>query len=143
MRQRHIAPGGGDDYDWSQDHVFVKAPRELSQGRVTLVEDTLKPGFTLPRHHHRSMVEIFYMLDGAVTFTFDDEQLDATTGSTMIVPPGVWHHVASPAGARLLTLFTPGGFDHYLAELAAMTPDQLADPATVGLLGEKHDIWTR
>jgi len=143
VKQRLIAPDGGEAYTWSQDHVVVKAPQELSQGRVTLVEDTLKPGFTLARHHHRSMVEIFFILDGAVTFTFDDEELDAIRGSTMIVPPGVWHHVASPAGARLLTLFTPGGFDHYLAELAAMTPDQLADPATVGLLGEKHDIWTR
>jgi len=61
----------------------------------------------------------------------------------VIVPPGVWHEVTCPGGGRLLTVFTPGGFDHYLAELAAMAADQLADATTVDLLGEKYDIWTR
>ena len=45
MKQRIIPAGEGDDFDWAQDHVFVKAPLEVSHGRVTLVEDTLKQGF--------------------------------------------------------------------------------------------------
>ena len=143
MKQRMVPAGGGDDFDWSQDHVFVKAPLEVSGGRVTLVEDTLKPGFVLARHHHRSMVEIFYILDGSVTFTYDDEQVRATAGATVIVPPGVWHHVACPDGGRLLTLFAPGGFDHYLSELAGLTPEQFADSSAMDRLGEKYDIWTQ
>jgi quercetin dioxygenase-like cupin family protein len=143
VKQRMIPAGGGENFGWSQERVYVEAPLELSDGRVTLVEDTLKPGFVLARHHHRSMVEIFYILDGSVTFTYDDDLVQATAGATVIVPPGVWHHVACPAGGRLLTLFTPGGFDHYLAELAALSPDQVADAATLDLLGQKYDIWMR
>lgn len=90
-KQRIIPAGGGDNYDWANDHVYVKAPLEVSDGRVTLVEDTLKPGFLLARHHHRTMLEIFYILDGVVTFTYDDEVVEAAAGSTVIVPPGVWH----------------------------------------------------
>lgn len=143
MKQRLIPAGGGDDYDWAKDHVYVKAPFEASDGRVTMVEDTLKPGFNLARHHHRSMVEIFFILDGSVTFRFDDETIEATTGSTVIVPPGIWHEVTCIDGGRLLTVFTPGGFDHYLSQLATLTPDQLSDTTVTDLLGEKYDIWTR
>lgn len=88
------------------------------------------------------MVEIIYILDGTVTFTYDDEQVEATAGATVIIPPGVCHHVACPAGGRLLTLFTPGGFDHYLSELAGLTPEQFADSTAMNDLGEKYDIWT-
>ena len=67
----HVVPsGGGSDYDWAQDHVFVKSPLELTQGRVTVVEDRLKAGFHLGRHHHRKVVEIFHVLDGEVRFVF-------------------------------------------------------------------------
>ena len=142
VKQRIVQAGTGKDYDWANDHVYVKAPLESSDGRLTLVEDTLKPGFDLARHHHRSMVEIFFILDGVVTFEFDDETITATVGSTVIVPPDVWHHVTCPEGGRLLTVFTPGAFDHYLAELAAMGPDEIADSAAVGRLGERYDIWT-
>jgi quercetin dioxygenase-like cupin family protein len=143
MKQQFIPPGDGVDYDWANDHVYVKGPFEASDGRVTLVEDTLKPGFLLARHHHRSMVEMFYILDGSVTFTFDDETIEATAGATVIIPPGVWHTVACIEGGRLLTVFTPGGFDHYLSELAAMAPEQLDDADAVQLLGETYDLWTR
>lgn len=142
MRQQVIPAGGGADYDWASDHVYVKAPYELSEGRVTLVEDVLKPGFLLARHHHRAMVEIFFILEGTVTFVFDDETVDAEPRSTVIVPPDVWHEVSCPKGGRLLTVFTPGGFDHYLAELAAMTPEALADTVHQDRLAEQYDIWT-
>ena len=41
----------------------------------------------------------------------------------------------------MITIFTPGGFDHYLAELASMTPAQLEDADLVAELGRRYDIW--
>ena len=139
--QRVVSAGGGLDYDWSKDHVFVKTPLALTDGRVTVVEDVLKPGFYLAPHHHRRMVEIFYILVGEVTFTFDDETIVATVGTTVSVPANTRHEVACPAGGRLITVFTPGGFDQYLAELAALTPEQLADEPAMSSLAERYDIW--
>src|SRR5579871_2481639 len=107
MRQSIVLPGEGKNYAWSKDHVFVKSALELSEGRLTLVEDHLKPGFHLARHHHRKMIEVFYVLDGAVEFVFDDEKVVATTGTVLNVPPRVWHEVTSTAGAKLLTIFSP------------------------------------
>ena len=142
-RQQVVLPGQGKSYDWSQDHVFVKAALELSDGRVTLVEDRLKPGFHLARHHHKKMIEIFYVLEGQVEFAFDDEIVSAGPGTTLNVPPDVWHEVKSPAGARLLTIFSPGGFDRYLEELVSLTEGQYADSAFMRDLSERYDIFER
>lgn len=139
----HVVPAGaGHDYDWAQDHVFVKTPVELTEGRVTVVEDCLKPGFRLPRHHHRRTVEIFYILEGAVRFTFDDSGVVATRGMTITVPPRVPHQVLCVEGGRLITMFTPGGFDNYLAELSALSPAELSDLDEMRALSERYDTWT-
>jgi len=142
MKQQIIGSGQGRDYDWSKDHIFVKTASDLTGGRVAVVEDTLKPGFHLPRHFHKEMAEIFYILDGEVVFRFDDETVIATLGMTVNVPPHVGHDVTCENGGKLLTIFTPGGFDQYLAELAALTEEQLADEELMKALSEKYDSWT-
>jgi quercetin dioxygenase-like cupin family protein len=112
---------------------------------TTVVEDTLKPGFDLARHYHKKMTEIFYILDGSVAFTFDDqsEPVSATPGVTIAIPPLVWHRVTSKKGAKLITIFSPGGFDQYLAEMAPLTPEQFADQDFMTALAEKYDSWMR
>ena len=142
-KQSVVLPGQGKAYDWAKDHVFVKSTFDLSEGRVTLVEDRLKPGFALARHHHKKMIEIFYVLEGVVEFKFDDEIVTATAGTTLNVPPDVWHEVTSPEGAKLLTIFSPGGFDRYLEDLVALTESQYADAAFMSGLSEKYDIFER
>ncbi len=143
MKPSIILPGQGKSYEWSQDHVFVKSTQDLSGGRVTVVEDVLKPGFSLARHHHKKMIEIFYVLEGSVQFAFDDESVTALPGTTLNVPPDVWHEVKSPGGARMLTIFSPGGFDAYLEELVALTEGQYGDAAFMRDLSERYDIFER
>jgi quercetin dioxygenase-like cupin family protein len=141
MKQHVVQAGEGPDYEWSQDRIAVKTPMELTAGRASVVVDTLKPGFHLPAHRHRSMVEIFYILEGDVTFAFEDETVNVTPGTTVTVPANTRHEVTCPGGGRLVTIFTPGGFERYLAELAALTPVQLDDAELIRKLGERYDIW--
>ena len=143
MKQQIILPGQGKSYDWSKDHITVKSTIDLSDGRLTLVEDRLKPGFSLARHHHKKMIEVFYVLEGEVQFVFDDESIVAQPGTTLNVPPGIWHEVHSPAGARLVTIFSPGGFDQYLDELVVLTEGQYGDAAFMRDLSERYDIFER
>ncbi len=143
MSQRVVRPGEGKNYDWSQDHIFVKSSLELSDGRLTLAEDRLKPGFKLARHHHKKMIEIFYVLEGTVEFTFDDETVVATPGTTLNVSPNMWHAVRSLDGARMLTIFSPGGFDRYLEELVALPESRYAEAEFMRELSERYDIFER
>jgi len=87
------------------------------------------------------MVEIFYVIEGEVSFAFEDETVIATPGTTVTIPADSRHEVACPGGARLVTIFTPGGFDHYLAELAALSPAELNNADRIRVLGERYDIW--
>ncbi|MCI0607413.1 cupin domain-containing protein, partial [bacterium] len=64
-----------------------------------------------------------------------------TPGTTLNVPPEVRHAVQSPQGARLLTIFSPGGFETYLEELVALTEGQYADADFMRRLSEKYDIF--
>jgi quercetin dioxygenase-like cupin family protein len=143
MKQQIITQGEGRDYDWSNDHIFVKTAKELSDGRVTVVEDTLKPGFHLPRHHHKVMTEIFYILEGDVEFKFEDEAVLAKPGVTLNIPPNIWHEVRCTEGGKLITIFSPGGFDTYLEEMAVLTAEQFADEPFMTALAEKYDTWMR
>lgn len=143
MTQHWIAAGQGLNYEWANDHIFVKTPQDASGEQVTLIEDTLKPGFHLPRHHHRQTLEIFYILEGEVSFQFDDETVVATPGVALTLPPHTWHEVRSPAGAKMLTILSPGGFDRYMEVLASLPPEALADEGQMTALSEKYDIWMR
>jgi len=139
---QHIVPARqGDSYEWSQDQILVKTPPSLSDGGVTVVEDTLKPGFHLARHHHKMMTEIFYILAGEVEFKFDNQTVEAIVGMTITIPPHVWHDVSCKDGGRLLTIFSPGGFDQYLAEMKTLTDEQFADETFMTRLAEKYDTW--
>jgi len=89
MKQQVIESGGGPDYDWANDHIYVKTTCDYADGRVTVVEDTLKPGFRLARHYHRNMTEIFYVLEGEVTFNFSDETVVTSRGMTINIPPNL------------------------------------------------------
>ncbi len=143
LKQQIIPVDQGKDYDWSNDHIFVKTTGDLTGGRVTLVEDTLKPGFHLARHYHKKMTEIFYVLEGEIEFTFDDETVIATRGMTITIPPNIWHDVKCVKGSKMITIFSPGGFEHYLEELASLSQDQFADEALMTALSEKYDAWMR
>ncbi len=141
MRQQVVESGGGPSYDWANDHICVKTTCDHADGRVTVVEDRLKPGFHLARHYHKTMTEIFYVLDGQVTFNFEDEKVVASGGMTITIPPHVTHEVVSEKGARLITVFSPGGFDKYLEEMAGMTEARFADGALMRTLAERYDTW--
>jgi quercetin dioxygenase-like cupin family protein len=141
MKQQIVQAAQGQNYDWANDHIYVKTARDFTDGRVTVVEDTLKPGFHLARHYHKKMVEIFYILDGEVEFKFDDKTVFASAGMTLNVPPNTWHEVTCRDGGKLITIFTPGGFDKYLQELASLAPTQFSDEALMTALAEKYDTW--
>lgn len=141
MKQQVIESGAGPSYEWANDHICVKTTCDHADGRVTVVEDRLKPGFHLVRHYHKKMTEIFYLLDGAVSFHFSDETVVATAGMTINIPPEVRHEVTSESGAQLITVFSPGGFDRYLEEIAALNETQFADAVLMRSLAERYDTW--
>ena len=87
------------------------------------VHDHLLPaGSATPWHVHPDDDESFLVLRGTVEFRVADERVVATADDALFVPRGVPHafRVASPDGARLLCMGTPGGHEAFF--LAAGDP---------------------
>ena len=142
MKDKEIIRNGeGENYNYSQDHCFVKLSSHQTHGELSLVEDTLKPGFNLPRHHHKIMTEIFYILEGEVAFDFDDETVIAGVGDTITVPPHVWHGARCEKGGKMLTLFKNGQFDLYLAKLSTLTDEDFENAELMKSISAEYDIY--
>ena len=136
-----IGRGTGEDYDYSQDHCFVKLSSRDTNGELCMVEDRMKPGFFLARHHHRVMTEVFYILEGEVEFVFDDQTVQSIAGDTITIPPMVWHAAKCEKGGKMLTVFQNGRFDVYLERMSQMTSAQFQDAALMKSIAEEFDIY--
>ena len=145
MQKRYTfhPPQGGKDYEWENDHIFIKVGAKETDGAFTLVEDNLKSSFTLGLHLHRNHAETFYILEGSVDFFVDGDWLTAEVGTCLHIPQGIPHAAKISEGlesARMLMIFQPSGFDGFLAELATMTEADFADGERMTTLQEKYDI---
>ena len=136
---RYLAPGEGKDYEWGQDHIFVKLSSAETGGLATVIEDNLKPGFKLGRHLHRKHTEIFYILDGEVEFTVGEKSISATAGAVIYLPPGTPHAVKSTKGGKMLMFYSPGGFDEMLTEISEASLIQRFNPLENARRNEKYD----
>ncbi len=142
MKEEQIVLSGeGENYNYSQDHCFVKLSSRDTNGELCFVEDTLKPGFYLGRHHHKIMTEVFYVLEGEVDLIFDDKTVTAKVGDTITVPPNVWHAARCEKGGKMLTIFKNGQFDVYLERLSKMTDEDFANADLMKSVSAEFDIY--
>lgn len=136
-----IRNGEGDNYPYAQDHCFIKLSSHHTNGELSFVEDTLKPGFYLARHHHKIMTEVFYILEGEVELVFDDETVIAKSGDTVTVPPNIWHAAKCEKGGKMLSIFKNGQFDLYLERLSKMSDDDFKDGKLMKKTNAEFDIY--
>ena len=141
IQQEIIRNGERENYNYSQDHCFVKLASHHTNGELSLVEDTLKPGFYLARHHHKIMTEVFYILEGVVELIFDEETVVLKAGDTVTVPSNLWHACKCEKGGKMLSIFKNGQFDAYLECLSTMTDAQFADAELMLNLNAEFDIY--
>jgi quercetin dioxygenase-like cupin family protein len=91
-----------------------------SEDRVSVMENVGGPPVGPPLHHH-AFDELFYVLEGELTFQLGDERVTRRAGDLAFAPRGVVHTYANLAGApsRTLIVCTPAGFERYFARIAA------------------------
>ncbi|MEP3210507.1 MAG: cupin domain-containing protein [Maribacter sp.] len=142
MKEKEIIRNGkGENYNYAQDHCFIKLSSNKTNGELCFVEDTLKPGFYLGRHHHKIMTEVFYILEGEVRLIFDNESIIASAGDTITIPPNVWHAASCKNGGKMLTIFKSGQFDLYLKKLSQLTDSDFEDAALMKRISAEYDIY--
>lgn len=75
-----------------------------------LEELTFEQGAAIPLHQH-PIVEIFVVLDGALTFQLGDETLVVEPEQTVAIPPNTPHGVVN-GGARVARALVAAPWDH-------------------------------
>jgi mannose-6-phosphate isomerase-like protein (cupin superfamily) len=109
--------------------VSVLVGGAQTDGHLGLVDETLSPQFDgPPLHVHPTFDEVFYVLEGELTFQVRDELTTVSAGDWLFAPRGTPHTFANHSGrpARALIAVTPAGFERYFrlvsAELAGTEP---------------------
>ena len=125
-------PGTGDARWWFGQLALIKAGALETHGRYTLVEIVAPADYATPLHAHGREDEAFWILDGEAVFDVGGETFDASVGSYVVAPRGVVHRfTAGAGGARILYLFTPGGFERYIRATSVAAPQLIIPPADV------------
>jgi quercetin dioxygenase-like cupin family protein len=117
-----LLPGEGEPIEAGRSTAVMKATAETTGGAFSMSEGTFPPGMAgPPPHAHGHTVDTFYVLEGTLHVRVGDREVDAPAGSYLLVPPGIVHTFAntSDAPVRFLNINAPGGWEHYLRDLAA------------------------
>jgi mannose-6-phosphate isomerase-like protein (cupin superfamily) len=88
--------------------------RSADTPRFNLAVITMQPHRDGPgMHAHQAEDDAFYILEGALTFTVEGEDVVAGPGTFVLVPPGVQHSFANRGDdvVRLVNVHAPAGFD--------------------------------
>jgi quercetin dioxygenase-like cupin family protein len=117
-----VLPGEGERIPTGGGDAVIKATAETTGGAFSLVEARFPARSSgPPLHAHRHTTDTFYVLEGTLHLTVGEAEIDAPAGSYILVPPGILHTFAntSDSPVRFLNLNAPGGWEHYLRDLAA------------------------
>ncbi len=139
----HLAPGEGERVSLRGTEVVFKAVGERAGNGPTVLEFIAAPGFATGDHVHRTIEEIFCVLDGEFTIRAGERSERVGPGGVVCVPPGMVHGFQNPgqAPATLLLIISPAGVhEDYFRELATVLAKPGApDAAAIGDLRARYD----
>ena len=102
-------------------------------GAFALVEAVYPPGYVgPPRKFHSDRITALYVVEGEMTIEVDNRVNKAAKGDFFLVPRGTTYHHSNSGTqpARVLFLYSPGGPDKYLLELAEVARKHGYPPPT-------------
>ena len=108
MRPYALKAGEGKTVNYGID--FTLKAGEVEPGRgAAFIEYATRKGEEPPDHTHPTEDEIFYVLEGEVTFRCGGESFDVGPGGFMYLPKGIEHGylIRSEGQARLLVVTFP------------------------------------
>lgn len=138
MRPYALSAGEGWTYHAGID--FTVKASELGLGRrLAIIEDITRRGEEPEEHTHTTEDEIFYVLQGALTFRCGEDTFEVEDGGFIFLPRGIPHGytIQSLGDVRLLVVTSPaqegaiGGWGGFVADIE--TAGELrATPPEVG-----------
>jgi len=123
-------PGDGAPVRAFGNEILFKLTSDQSGGALVVGLATVPAGNAVPPHVQDREDELFIIAEGAYRFWVDGTETDVGPGALVFVPRGVPHkfQVLGESAGRHWVFSTPGGFDRFFMECAAVfaapgTPD--------------------
>jgi quercetin dioxygenase-like cupin family protein len=98
-------PGDGERFD--RGNRVLRILGDVDQ--LSVIEIAFDATFAVEPHVHDDHADSFYVLEGEVEFTVDDEVVRAGPGTFVLAPPGTRHGFrnSGPGRAQMLNLHAP------------------------------------
>jgi quercetin dioxygenase-like cupin family protein len=117
-----LEPGEGEEVTVGGSPYFLKARADDTAGAFSFMEINLKSGSEPPPHIHHKEVELFYLLDGEMTFVTGGQTIPAQSGGLVQLPIAMPHFysVLGDGTAKALLISIPGGLEDLFRTLDSL-----------------------
>lgn len=108
-----LGPGEGREYDIGPILSIFKADSEETNNRYSISEWWIDPMTEGAHPHMHDEDDIFFVIEGIMSFLIGDKWFDAERGSFVLAPGGVMHGFENRSSkkAAVLNISIPGGFE--------------------------------
>ncbi len=115
-----LLPGEGRAYPMGRIGAVFKADGKETAGRYSISEWWLEPHTQGPGAHSHDEDDVFYVLEGTMSFRLGERWLEAPKGSFELVPGGTTHDFENRGDARagVLNFSVPAGFEENMPAIA-------------------------
>jgi mannose-6-phosphate isomerase-like protein (cupin superfamily) len=114
-----LAPGEGRTYPMGRISAVFKADGEETQNHYSISEWWLEPKTQGPGAHSHPEDDVFYVIEGTMSFLLGDRWIDAPKGSFVLAPSGMTHDFENRSSCRagVLNMSVPGSFESDMPEI--------------------------
>lgn len=114
-----LPPGEGRSYPMGRISAVFKADGDETQKGYSISEWWLEPNTQGPGAHSHAEDDIFYVIEGTMTFLMGDRWIDAPRGSFILAPSGMTLDFENRSSNRagVLNFSIPGDFEKDMPEI--------------------------
>jgi mannose-6-phosphate isomerase-like protein (cupin superfamily) len=115
-----LAPGEGRSYPMGRISAVFKADGDETENQYSISEWWLEPNTKGPGAHSHDEDDVFYVIEGTMSFLLGDRWIDALKGSFILAPRGMTHDFEnrSQSKAGVLNISVPGNFESNMPGIA-------------------------
>ncbi len=121
-----LEEGQGRIYNCGTMTAIFKADENETKEKYSISEWWLAPYSDGPgAHDHEENDEVFYVLEGTVTFLIGDKWVDAAKGTFLRIPAKTTHDFKNKTAKKsgVLNFFIPGGFEKNMPSIVQWFED--------------------
>lgn len=114
-----LQPHDGRTYRMGAMSAVFKADEAETANRYSISEWWLEPDTQGPGAHAHDEDDVFYVLEGTMSFLLDGTWVDCPKGAFVLAPGGAVHDFRNAGDVRagVLNISAPGGFEAHMGAI--------------------------